>query len=53
MQLDALPIGLAHNVKLKNPVKKDQVVRMSDVELVKDRDVIDIRLEQLRTMGNV
>ncbi|MDN7131223.1 Gfo/Idh/MocA family oxidoreductase [Halomonas sp. MC140] len=53
MKLDALPIGLAHNVKLKNPVKKDQVVRMSDVELVDDQDVIAIRLEQLRTLGNV
>jgi predicted homoserine dehydrogenase-like protein len=32
-QLDALPIGLAHNVKLKHPVAKDQPLKMSDVEL--------------------
>ncbi|XNS34898.1 SAF domain-containing protein [Halomonas cupida] len=49
-QSDALPIGLAHNVRLRHAVRKDQVVRMSDVELIEDRDVVDVRLEQIRTM---
>jgi predicted homoserine dehydrogenase-like protein len=50
-EVDALPIGLAHNVKLKNPIKRDQVVRMSDVELVDDLDVVELRREQVKTMG--
>jgi predicted homoserine dehydrogenase-like protein len=45
LELRALPIGLAHNVKLKRPVKKDQVVSYDDVELVDDRDVVEIRQE--------
>lgn len=51
LELDALPIGLAHNVRLKNDVKRDQVIRMSDVELVNDLDVVEVRLEQVRTMA--
>lgn len=51
IQHNALPIGLAHHVRLRNDVPKDQVVRMSDVELVEDRDVIEVRLEQVRTMA--
>ena len=51
--VDALPIGLAHNVKLKRPVAKDQVVRMSDVELVNDLDVVDLRKEQVSAMAPV
>lgn len=49
--VDALPMGLAHNVRLKNDVKRDQVLRMSDVELVDDLDVVDLRREQVRTMA--
>ena len=44
--LDALPIGLAHNVRLKNAIAKDQVVRFSDVELVNDADIVALREEQ-------
>ncbi|MGV8938547.1 MAG: NAD(P)H-dependent oxidoreductase [Allorhizobium sp.] len=44
--LDALPIGLAHNVRLKNAIAKDQVVRFSDVELVNDADIVALRTEQ-------
>lgn len=51
LTLDALPIGLAHNVRLKNAVKRDQVVRMSDVELVEDLDVVEVRKEQCRKMA--
>ncbi len=45
LQLRALPMGLAQNVKLKRPVKKDQIVSYDDVELVQDRDVVDLRRE--------
>ena len=45
LELRALPIGLAHNVKLKRPLKKDQVVSYDDVDLVNDRDVVVLRQE--------
>ena len=41
----ALPIGLAHNVKLKRSIKKNQVVSFDDVELVNDLDVLKVRRE--------
>lgn len=49
--VDALPMGLAHHVKLKNDIKRDQIVRMSDVEFTEDLDVVELRREQVRTMG--
>lgn len=52
LELDALPIGLAHNVRLKNSIKRDQVIRMSDVELVDNLDVVNFRREQTRLMAN-
>ena len=42
-KIGALPIGLAHNVKLKNPVKKDEIVNMDDVELLDAEDIISYR----------
>ena len=48
--IDALPIGLAHHVKLKNPVPRDQIVSFSDVELVDNLDVVNFRKEYTRTM---
>ena len=42
-RINALPIGLAHNVKLKNPVKKDGIVKIDDVELVNVDDIISYR----------
>ena len=39
----ALPIGLAHNVKLKNPVMKDEIIKIRDVELFEVDDIISIR----------
>ena len=42
-RINALPIGLAHNVKLKNPVKKDEIVNMDDVELLDVEDIISYR----------
>jgi predicted homoserine dehydrogenase-like protein len=41
----ALPIGLAHNVRLKRPVAKDTIVSFDDVELVNDLDVVRLRRE--------
>ena len=32
-------MGLAHNVRLKRPIKKDQIVSYDDVDLVDDLDV--------------
>ena len=45
LKLRGLPIGLAHNVKLKRQVTKDQVVSFDDVELERDFDVIKLRRE--------
>ena len=44
-RVGALPMGLAHNVRLKRPIKKDQVVSYVDVDLVNDRDVAAVRHE--------
>ncbi len=38
-----LPIGLAHNVKLKRAVEKDTLVRFDDVELAGEADVVAVR----------
>ena len=38
-----LPIGLAHNVKLKRAIAKDQLVRFDDVELTGEADVVAVR----------
>ena len=43
LELGALPIGLAHNVKLKRAIKKDTIVSCEDVELVNDLDVVALR----------
>ena len=39
----ALPIGLANDVKLKNSVKKDEIIKLRDVELVAVDDIIAFR----------
>jgi predicted homoserine dehydrogenase-like protein len=39
----ALPIGLAHRVKLKNDIKHGAVVRWNDVEIDADNDTIKTR----------
>ncbi len=43
LALGGLPIGLAHQVKLKRAVAKDQVVSFDDVELTNDLDVVALR----------
>ena len=45
LELRALPMGLAQNVKLKRAIRKDQIVSYDDVELVNDRDVVALRQE--------
>ena len=45
LAVGALPIGLAHNVKLKRPVAKDTIVRFDDVVLERDLDVVALRQE--------
>lgn len=49
--IDALPMGLAHRVKLKTDIKRDQIVRMSDVDFTEDLDVVDLRRRQVQEMG--
>ena len=41
----ALPIGLAHNIRLKRPVARDATVTFDDVELRDDLDVVALRRE--------
>ncbi len=43
LALDALPIGLAHRVRLKNAVRRDEIIRFADVETLEDQDVVDLR----------
>jgi len=45
LDLKALPMGLAHNVKLKRALKKDQIVSVDDVDIVNDLDVVRLRQE--------
>jgi predicted homoserine dehydrogenase-like protein len=46
--LNALPIGLAHNVKVIRPVKRDTIVSFDDVEIVNDLDVVELRRQMQR-----
>ncbi len=50
-RVNALPIGLAHKVRLKRDVPRDQIVSFDDVEMVDDLDVVAVRQEQTSTMG--
>jgi predicted homoserine dehydrogenase-like protein len=51
LALGGLPIGLAHNVRLKRPVAKDSVVSFEDVELERDLDVVALRRDMERMQG--
>jgi predicted homoserine dehydrogenase-like protein len=51
LALRALPMGLAHNVRLKRAIKKDQIVSYDDVDLVDDLDVVALRREQEEHFG--
>ena len=48
--LGALPIGLAHNIRLKRPIKRDQIVTLDDVEITEDHDIFEMR-EALTSLG--
>ena len=43
---NALPIGLAHHVRLKRPIVRDQVVSFDDVDLTDDQDIVAMREDQ-------
>jgi len=45
LAIGGLPIGLAHNVRLKRPVARDTIVRFEDVEIERDLDVVALRRE--------
>jgi predicted homoserine dehydrogenase-like protein len=45
LAIGALPIGLAHYVRLRRDVRKNAVVRFEDVELTNDLDVVALRRE--------
>lgn len=49
-RLGALPIGLAHHVKLKRAITRDQIVTLDDVEIVDDLDIHDLRRDQTRLL---
>jgi predicted homoserine dehydrogenase-like protein len=44
--IQALPIGLAHHVRLVRDVAQDQVVTFADVDLTEDQDIVALRREQ-------
>jgi predicted homoserine dehydrogenase-like protein len=51
LRLGGLPLGLAHRVKLKQPVAAGQAVRWADVELDETQQAVRIRREMERTMA--
>ncbi|MDP9095228.1 MAG: flagellar biosynthesis protein FlgA [Pseudomonadota bacterium] len=48
LKIGGLPIGLAHNVKVKRPVAKDTIVTFADVVLERDLDVVALRQQMER-----
>ena len=50
--IDALPIGLAHRVKLKHSIQKDRPVTLGDVELEGVEDILGYRREMTRLLDN-
>ena len=50
VERNALPIGLAHHVRLKRPITRDQVVSFDDVEITDDLDIIALREDQKRLL---
>jgi predicted homoserine dehydrogenase-like protein len=49
LAIGGLPIGLAHNVRLKRAVAKDTIVCVDDVVLDRDLDVLALRQDMERT----
>ena len=50
--MNALPIGLANNVRLKRAIPCDQVITMDDVDIHEDFDILDMRKDQIRLMSS-
>lgn len=48
--VNALPIGLAHRVRLKRSLQRDQIVTLDDVEMVEDQDILAMREDQRRLL---
>jgi predicted homoserine dehydrogenase-like protein len=51
LSMKALPMGLAHNARLKRPVARDTVVSYDDVELADDLDVVKLRQKMENEMS--
>ncbi len=51
LELGGLPLGLAHNVRLKQPKKAGELLTWADVELADDDPVVRIRREMERTFA--
>jgi predicted homoserine dehydrogenase-like protein len=52
-QLGGLPLGLAHNVRLKNPVKRGQPVRWADAAVDETALAVRVRRDmEQRFAGN-
>ncbi len=49
IKLDALPIGLANNLKLKRDIKKDEIIKWSDVDYDKNDPVVKLRHEMKKS----
>tara|TARA_B110000438_G_scaffold300512_1_gene353084 strand:+ start:600 stop:1910 length:1311 start_codon:yes stop_codon:yes gene_type:complete len=43
LSLEALPIGLAHSIKLKNDIKENEIIKWSDVEFLSNDPAISYR----------
>ena len=52
LSVRALPIGLAHNARLKRAVARDKIVSYDDVELTTDQDVVSLRREMENQFGS-
>ena len=53
LRAGALPIGLAHRVKLKNDIPHGAVVRWSDVEIDENNDTVKTRRAMEAKFGRV
>ena len=51
MAFGALPLGLAHGVKLKNPVAQGETLRWSDVEIDEADPTVAFRREMEGVFG--
>ena len=45
LKMGALPIGLAHHVRLKNDVAAGHAVKWSDIDVDQTKEAVRVRLE--------